>query len=122
MANQINNYSRLSAYGLFFSVLGAASYTMLFPSGIYYGFFCAVVGVTAGILSHKYTKKKLSATLAIVIGVIDLIICLLAYHGLDSLYTSLRDPVLGPEITKFVTEFLKQYNIPIDTFAAMLRQ
>ena len=53
-----DNYTRLSGYCLLLSVLGAVSYLLMFPAGIYYGFFCGVLGASGGILTFTLTAER----------------------------------------------------------------
>ena len=115
-----DNYTRLSGYCLLLSVLGAVSYLLMFPAGIYYGFFCGVLGASGGILTRPWTEKRRQATAAIVVGVIDVAIYLVAFHGLNTLYSFLRDPELGPQMTQFVLNLLGQYGVSTDTFSTIM--
>ncbi|MBQ8934384.1 MAG: hypothetical protein IJ061_08890 [Lachnospiraceae bacterium] len=118
--NPTDNYTRLSGYCFLLSVLGAVSYLLMFPAGIYYGFFCGVTGACGGILTRRYSARRGHATAAIVIGMIDIVICLVAFHGLNTLYSSLRDPVLGPQMTQFILNMLNQYGVSADTFSTLM--
>ena len=118
----MDNYTRLSGYSLMFSVMGAVMYLIAFPSGIYSGFVLGAIGTAGGFLSRPYTEKKLFAILAIIVGIIDLAICMLAFHGLHSLYSMLNDPIYGPQITSFITDLLEQYNVSLDTFVTLMHQ
>ncbi len=116
----ISNYTRLAKYSLTLSVLGAVSYMMMFPSGIYYAFLCGVVGVAGGILTRRYSERPGSSTAAIVIGIIDILFSCLAFHGLNSLYSTLRDPELGPQMSRFILDMLGQYGISTDSFVSIM--
>ena len=120
-AKPTDNYTRLSRYSLLISVLGAASYLLMFPAGIYYGFLCGVTGAAGGILTRPYSMQRGFSTAAILVGIFNIGICLLAFHGLNALYTSLRDPVMGPQVTKFILDMLAQYGISTDTFVTLMQ-
>ena len=92
-----------------------------FPSGIYYGFVLGVTGAAGGFLSRTYSLRKGTSAAAIIIGLIDAGICLLSFHGLNTLYSSLNDPVLGPEITEFVLGILRQYGVSPEVFVSVMQ-
>lgn len=104
------------------SIVGLISSITLFPSGIYYGFVCGVLGAAGGILSRPYLKRKSSCTASVIMGVISVLICAVAFHGLHSLYTMLKDPVAGPKVTELIRQILNQYGLSLDTFAQIMRQ
>ncbi len=116
----LSNYTRLAKYSMMLSVLGAVSYMLMFPSGIYYAFLCGVIGVSGGILTRKYSTNRGSCNAAVIVGIIDIIFSFLAFHGLNSLYSALRDPELGPQMSRFILEMLKQYGISSDTFVSIM--
>ena len=117
----IDNFTRLARYSMYLSLVGALSYIITFPAGIYYGFMMSAIGTAGGILSKPYAEKKRSAKIAIVVGVINIAICLLAFHGLQSMYDSLKDPVLGPQVTEFVKYTLEQHGISLETFVQIMQ-
>ena len=114
-------YTLLSKYSLIMSVVGAASCLITFPSGIYYGFVLGITGAAGGFLSRAYSLRKGSSAAAIIIGLIDTGLCLLSFHGLNTLYSSLNDPVLGPQITEFVLSILEQYGVSPEVFAGVMQ-
>ncbi len=119
--SQTNNFARLARYSLMLSVLSLISVITLFPSGLYYGFLCAALGVAGGFLSRPYLQHKGSCTASIIMGIIAMIICGVAFHGIYSLYTMLKDPVAGPQITEFIREVLAQYGMSTETFARIMK-
>lgn len=119
--DQIDNFSRISRYSLLMSVVGLLSCITAFPSGIYYGFVCSAIGIAGGCVSHRYSKRKLSAVFAIIFGIINVMICVAAYQGLHSMYTMLQDPVDGPKITEFILGMLEQYGVPVETFVQLMK-
>ena len=118
--DQAGNYTRLARYSLLLSVLGAASYLLMFPSGIYYAFLCGVIGASGGFLTKARIERGAYSVSAVVIGLIDILFSLLTFHGLNSLYSSLKDPVLGPQMTKFILDLLEQYGVPADAFVTIM--
>ena len=124
MNEQINfkeKYTLLSKYSMIMSVVGMTSCLIAFPSGIYYGFVLGVTGAAGGFLSRTYSLRKGTSAAAIIIGLIDAGICLLSFHGLNTLYSSLNDPVLGPEITEFVLGILRQYGVSPEVFVSVMQ-
>ena len=114
-------YTLLSKYSMITSVVGMTSCLIAFPSGIYYGFVLGVTGAAGGFLSRTYSLRKGTSAAAIIIGLIDAGICLLSFHGLNTLYSSLNDPVLGPEITEFVLGILRQYGVSPEVFVSVMQ-
>ena len=114
-------YTLLSKYSMIMSVAGMTSCLIAFPSGIYYGFVLGVTGAAGGFLSRTYSLRKGTSAAAIIIGLIDAGICLLSFHGLNTLYSSLNDPVLGPEITEFVLGILRQYGVSPEVFVSVMQ-
>ena len=119
--SQTNNFIKLARYSLMLSVLSIISVFTVFPSGIYYSFPCAAIGIAGGMLSRPYLKHKGSCTASIVLGIISIIICVIAFHGIHSLYAMLKDPVTGPQITRYITDILNQYGVPADVFAQLMK-
>ena len=119
--NQTDNFTKLSGYSLISSIIGTVSYMLMFPSGIYPGFLMSVLGITGGMLSRPYTKRSASSSAAVVIGIINIIICIAAFHGLDSLYTLLRDPEAGPQISSFILDMLSRYGVSPETFVQIMK-
>lgn len=118
---KIDLYAKLARYSLMLSCLALMSILMLFPSGMYYGFVCAALGVAGGILTRPYLKRKSACTAAVVIGVITILLCFVAFHGMYSLYIMIKDPVAGPQISSVISQILNQYGVPIETFAQIIR-
>ena len=118
--SQTDNFTKLARYSLMLSVLSLISVFTVFPSGIYYSFPCAAIGVAGGLLSRPYLKRKGSCTASVIIGIIAMLICLFSFHGIHSLYKMLNDPVAGPQITQYITGILSQYGVSVDVFAKLL--
>ena len=114
-------YTLLSKYSMIMSVVGMTSCLIAFPSGIYYGFVLGVTGAAGGFLSRTYSLRKGTSAADIIIGLIDAGICLLSFHGLNTLYSSLNDLVLGPEITEFVLGILRQYGVSPEVFVSVMQ-
>ena len=119
--NPTDVYTKLSQYSMLLSVLGMVSYVIMFPSGIYYGFVVSAIGIAGGFLSRPYSSRAGRSTAAIVIGVINIAVCLAAFHGIHSLYTMLKDPVTGPQISSFVYGMLDQYGVSPEVFAELMK-
>lgn len=119
--NQTDLYTRLSYYSLLLSILGMVSYVIMFPSGIYYSFVVSAVGIAAGLLSRPYSMRAGRSSAAVVIGIINIAVCLAAFHGIHSLYTMLKDPVTGPQISSFVYGMLDQYGVSPEVFAELMK-
>ena len=119
--SQTNNFIKLARYSLMLSVLSVISVITIFPSGIYYGFPCAAIGVAGGLLSRPYLEHNGSCTASVILGIIAIIICAVAFHGIHSLYTMLNDPVAGPQITQYISSILSQYGVSLDVFAQIMR-
>lgn len=114
-------YTKLARYSLMLSCMALMSILMLFPAGMYYGFVCAALGAAGGILTRPYLKRKNACTAAVVIGVIAILLCFAAFQGMYSLYTMIKDPVAGPQISSIISQILNQYDIPIETFAGIIK-
>lgn len=119
--NQTDLYTRLSYYSMLLSILGMVSYVIIFPSGIYYSFVVSSIGVAAGILSRPYSARAGRSNAAVIIGIINIVVCLAAFHGIHSLYTMLKDPVAGPQISSFVYGMLDQYGVSPEVFAELMK-
>ena len=119
--SQTNNFAKLARYSLMLSVLSLISVFTIFPSGIYYSFPCAAIGVAGGLLSRPYLKRKGSCTASIIMGIIAMLICIAAFQGIHSLYAMLNDPVAGPQLTQYITNILNQYGVSVELFAQLMR-
>ncbi len=118
---QTKNFAKLARYSLMLSVLSIISLFTIFPSGIYYSFPCAAIGVAGGLLCRPYLERKGSCTASVVLGVIAILICAVSFHGIHSLYTMIKDPVAGPQITQYISNILNQYGVSIDMFAQLMK-
>ena len=119
--SQTNNFAKLARYSLMLSVLSIISVFTVFPSGIYYSFPCAAIGVAGGLLARPNLKSKGSCTASIILGIIAILICAVSFHGIYSLYALVKDPVAGPQVTKYISDILGQYGVSIDVFAQLMK-
>lgn len=110
----------LARYSLIMAVCGLLAYFFLFPSGIYYSFFFGVMSVTGGIMSRAITDHRGYSNAGIVLGAINVLISIIAFYGLLSIYTGVRDPVMGPKITSMLMEALEAKGISLDTFVQIM--
>ncbi len=119
--SQTNNFARLARYSLMLSALSLLSVFTIFPSGIYYSFPCAAMAVAGGLLSRPYLSRRGACTASIIMGIISMLICIAAFHGIHSLYAMLNDPVAGPQITQYISNILEQYGVSLELFAQLMR-
>ena len=114
-------YWHLGKISIWLAFGGLVFYLMLFPSGVYYGFFCGVMAVAAAVLA-KRGVRSVGTTIALIVGVIDVGLSIMAFYGIYILYVSVSDPVYGAHVTEVLADMLSQYGISIETFALLMSQ
>lgn len=111
------NYSK---YGMFLGTFGLVSSLLMFPSGIYIGFFCGFVGLVCLVIGKRTQGRMRGQTLGLVFCVLSLLASLLFFASLLSFYTALNDPQYGPRFTKIMLQLLEQNGIPLDEFTRLM--
>lgn len=116
---KIDLYDRIARYGLLFALSGIICYIFLFPSGMYYCFFCGAIAASSAIIAKMNGKKK-GTTLGLILGLFDIGLSAMAYYGLLLVFTAMADPESGHVITDMMSEMLSQYGISMDLFSEMV--
>ena len=105
---------------MFLGTFGLVSCLLMFPSGIYIGFFCGSVGFVCLMLGKRTQGRIQGQTLGLVLCVLSLLASLLFFASLLSFYTALNDPQYGPRFTQIMLQLLEQNHIPLDEFTRLM--
>ena len=114
------NGIRFADLSMSLALMGFLLVMLTFPSGIYNGFVFACTSAAAAIISKRSFRAKRS-TAALVIDVLTLISCCIRYAGLVAIYANLDDPVMGPQITRYVLDVCSAFGISPEDFTSLMR-
>ena len=111
------DFGRLS---ILCGVFGLISVCLIFPAGMYIGFFLGVTGFACALTAKRASGRSCIAGL--ILCTVSAVFSLLFFLMLLSFYEAIRDPVLGPRLTQIFIQLMEQSNLSPTTLTDLLNQ
>lgn len=105
---------------IFCGIFGLISVCLIFPAGMYIGFFLGVTGFACAICAKRASGR--SCVPGLILCAISAVLSLLFFLMILSFYEAIRDPVLGPKLTQIFIQLMEQSNLSPTALTDLLNQ
>ncbi|MDO4266048.1 MAG: hypothetical protein Q4C63_06250 [Eubacteriales bacterium] len=101
-------------------VSGLLSVCLIFPAGMYIGFFLGVTGFACALTAKRESGR--SCIPGLILCATSAILSLLFFLMILSFYEAIRDPVLGPRLSQIFIQLMDQSNLSPTALTDLLNQ
>lgn len=117
----VDQYTMFSRYSLFCGVFSFLMPFIDYPNGIFTGFIFGAAAITLSILACKEKKKHTCAKIGRITGILGVILSSVLFYSFYSFYSLASNPETSGQVISFLSEFLGNYGLSIESFISTLR-
>ena len=129
LLNIMNDYDRnrnkhkYAVYGIMLGILGLIELFSSFPNGMFPAFFFGVMGVVLSLISGDGVMGRPDgpSIAGIVLSSVAMGLSLVLYFSMIFFFSTLKDPVAGPQFFRYYEELFASQGIPAASISELFR-